>query len=185
MTMPVSSDGVVGLDHAHRGAPTGQRPLPWLSKALHWTTAILVLAMLVSGVLMKQLGGGPLADTLYTLHKTSGAAILVLVLLRLGYRLVLQARGRWQRGAGRHPVHAVLYAGLILVPLLGWAGVSDFGARGLFLGLSLPAIWPEGAGHADGLFLAHAVLAFAMLGLVVVHIGMALNDYIQRGGQRS
>lgn len=155
--------------------------LPGLSVFLHWLTAILVAAMLISGVLMKQIGSGPIADALYTAHKTTGASILVIVILRVAYRAMRQLGGRWKPGAASRPVHFVLYGFLIVVPLLGWAGVSDFGARGIIFGASLPEIWPEGAGHASTLFLAHAIAAFAMLALVLVHIGLALGDFIQRG----
>lgn len=126
-----------------------------------------------------------LLAALYTFHKVCGVSLLGLVLLRLCYRIAAQLSGRWRRGAGSHWVHGVLYAGLVLVPLLGWAGISDYGARGVYFGLSLPPIWPEGAGYADWLFKSHAVLAFTLIGLVAVHIGLALGDYIQRGGSRA
>lgn len=166
------------------GIVSPARSFPRLSKALHWATAALVLAMFVTGVAMKQLGNGMVADELFTLHKVTGFGLLALVLLRLGYRAALHLTGRWRSGAGSHAVHAALYAGLIVVPLLGWAGISDYGARAVYFGLSLPPIWPEGAGYADLLFSAHAWLAFSLIGLVAVHIGIALNDYIQRGAQR-
>lgn len=161
--------------------PAGQRPLPGMSRLLHWFTATLVLFMLGSGVMMKQLGGTATADMLYTLHKTCGIGVLGLALLRVAFRGWAWVSGRWPDGAGARAVHGALYACLIAVPLLGWAGVSDFGARGILFGYSLPPIWPEGAGHADSLFLAHALLAFLMFGLVFVHVGIAVNDYIQRG----
>ena len=167
-------------DFAELHEAPGAHALPRLSVFLHWLTAILVASMLISGVLMKQIGSGSIADMLYTAHKTTGAGILAIVLLRLAYRVFRQVGGRWKRRAASRPVHFVLYGFLIVVPLLGWAGVSDFGARGIVFGLSLPAIWPEGAGYADTLFLAHAVAAFAMLALVLVHIGLALGDFIQR-----
>lgn len=158
-------------------------PVPSPAKLLHWLTAALVLVMFSTGVMMKQIGDGPLANALYTFHKTAGAGVLGLVVIRLGYRLFAQLSGRWHRRVARRPVHIVLYGALLLVPLLGWAGVSDFGARGLLFGLSLPAIWPEGAGHASLLFLSHAWLAFVMIGLVVVHVGLALGDYLKRDAQ--
>ncbi|WP_332684038.1 cytochrome b [Bosea sp. (in: a-proteobacteria)] len=179
MTLPVSS---AELEPRLPLAQAAGRAIPGLSKALHWLTAALVFAMFGSGVLMKQLGDGPLSATLYTAHKTAGTCVLGLTLLRLGYRLLLQAGGGWNRKVGGHVAHGALYAMLILVPLLGWAGVSDFGARGLLFGLELPAILTEGAGHAELLFRSHAWLAFAMIGLVFVHIGIAVGDYVQRGG---
>lgn len=161
------------------------RSFPRLSVALHWLIAALVLAMFVSGVLMKQIGEGALADQLYTFHKTSGAGVLVLVLVRLIYRGAVQLTGHWTPGAGSHAIHGVLYGGLILVPLLGWAGISDYGARAIYFGWSLPAIWPEGAGDSGWLFKSHAVLAFALIACVAIHIGVALGDYIARGGNRA
>lgn len=165
-------------------APT-RRPLPPISRLLHWLIAALVLAMFVSGVLMKQMGEGPLVDGLYTFHKTAGASILALVLLRIGYRAFAQLTGRWSGGAGSHFVHAVLYLGLLGVPILGWAGISDFGARAIYAGWSLPEIWPEGAGYSAWLFKGHAVLAFLLIACVVIHIGIALGAYIERGGGRA
>ena len=166
-------------------APPTARSFPRLSILLHWLIAALVLAMFVSGVLMKQIGEGALADQLYTFHKTSGASILVLVMVRLIYRVAAHLAGRWSPGAGSHAIHGVLYGGLILVPLLGWAGISDYGARVIYFGWSLPAIWREGAGDAGWLFTSHAVSAFLLVACVAVHIGVALGDYIERGGNRS
>ena len=77
-------------------------------------------------------------------------------------------------------LHWLLYAVIILVPLAGWAGISDFGAREIFPGFTLPAIWPERAGYADALFTFHAYLAFGLLALVALHIGIATQDYMMR-----
>jgi cytochrome b561 len=66
----------------------------------------------------------------------------------------------------------------MLVPLLGWAGISDFGAREIFPGYSLPAIWPEGAGYDELLLRWHAYFAFGLLALVALHIGIAMQDYM-------
>lgn len=180
------------LPETHRQARIGPslgasaaRPFPRVSLVLHWLIASLILAMFVSGVMMKQVGEGSLADQLYTFHKTTGASILVLVIVRLIYRGAAHLAGRWAPGAGSHPIHVVLYLGMILVPLLGWAGISDYGARTVYFGLSLPAIWPEGAGHHGWLFTSHAVLAFLLVACVAIHIGVALGDYIERGGNRA
>ncbi len=157
-----------------------RRVFPLAARLLHWLIAAFVLLLVMSGVVMKQMGPGPLTDNIYVLHKFSGALAFLLIVLRLGYRIVARLSGRWLSASGGQAIHRVLYAVMLLVPLLGWAGVSDYGARSLWFGLSLPAIWPEGAGHADILFLAHACLAFGLLALVVIHIGSALDTYIHR-----
>ena len=135
-------------------------------------------AMFASGVIAKQLGGGPIADMLMSLHKLTGALTLLVVVMRLIYRAT-RAMPEWKLQSHRRPVlHWTLYGVVVLVPLLGWAGISDFGAREIFPGYSLPPIWPEGAGY-DGLLLQwHAYFAFALLALVALHIGVAIQDYM-------
>jgi cytochrome b561 len=144
-------------------------------RAFHWLTAILIFAMICSGVIAKQLDGGPVSDTLFSLHKITGALTLLVVALRLAFRFT--RREHREMLPRRSVLHGSLYALVILVPLLGWAGISDFGAREVF-GYSLPAIWPEHAGYADLLFFLHAYAAFALLALVAVHIGVAMHDYV-------
>lgn len=148
------------------------------AKVFHWLTAILVIFMVSSGVIAKQLGDGSVADMLFSLHKLTGALTLLTVIVRLAYR-VFRSVPDWKHLSHRRPVlHGVLYAVVLLVPLLGWAGISDFGAREIFPGFSLPAIWPEGAGYDELLLQWHAYFAFGLLALVALHIGVAMQDYM-------
>lgn len=156
------------------------RPYRLPAKIFHWVTASLIVFMVVSGVTMKQIEGMALADTIFTLHKTAGALIVALVLARFAYR-VLRPDPAWRSETHRRPyVHWLLYGLLLVVPLLGWAGISDFGARGILGGYELPAIWPEGLGYSHLLFEAHAYAAFGMLVIVALHIGMAIQDHMMR-----
>jgi cytochrome b561 len=163
------------------GSPEGAaRHLP-LARWLHWTIALLVLLMVVSGILMKQIGSGAFADFLFSAHKMSGLLVLALMLLRLAYRIAARSSGIWARASGAHPAHRLIYVLAIAVPLLGWAGISDFGALTVFFGWRLPAIWPEGAGQSDLFLMAHAWLAFTLIAAVFVHVGVAMQDHILRG----
>ena len=95
-------------------------------RRLHWWTAILVLTAFPLGWVMV---GVPIQElllkfVLYQLHKTIGLTVLALTIARLAVR---RARGRpeWddlpagqRRAAGA--MHALLFALLILVPLLGY-----------------------------------------------------------------
>jgi cytochrome b561 len=171
-------------DHAagarKRPAHSFGAALPF-AKILHWTSAALLCAMFVSGVIMTQLSGGAVANFLYTAHKSCGVLVLLLLSLRLAYRLSMSARKRWlPQGSGKY-AHRLLYAMGLAIPVLGWAGVSDYGARGLFFGLSLPEIIAKGTGYSHILFTAHSYMAFALVAVVVLHIMLALNDYITRG----
>jgi cytochrome b561 len=154
------------------------RRYPMPAMVFHWLTAILLLCMVASGVIAKQLGDEPIASILFSLHKLTGVLTLLLVLLRLAYR-VRRTGHDWKSQPQRRPVlHWVLYGVVIVVPLLGWAGISDFGAREIFPGVSLPAIWPEGAGYDEWLLYGHAYLAFGLMALVALHIGVAIQDYM-------
>ena len=155
------------------------------AKVFHWVTAALVLIMVTSGVTMKQLGSGPVADTLFNTHKTTGVLVLAVVLLRLLYRIVMPDPGSERENYRRPLLHWILYGALIAMPLLGWAGISDFGSRGILFGLELPSIWPQGAGYAEFLLETHAYLAFGMLALVALHIGVAMQDHMMRARDTS
>jgi cytochrome b561 len=148
---------------------------------LHWVTAALVFFMIASGVIAKQLGEGDLANTLMSLHKLTGAATLALIVLRIVYRAFSSA-AEWGARLQRRPVlHWGLYVVVIIVPLLGWAGISDFGAREVAFGIVLPPIWPEGAGYDEILLRVHAYAAFALLALVALHVGIAIQDTMTAG----
>jgi cytochrome b561 len=150
------------------------------AKVFHWVTAALVLFMVTSGLLMTQIGEGPWADTLFSMHKTTGIFALVVVLMRLCYRVFWPDPGAHGEGYRRPILHWMLYAALIMMPLLGWAGISALGSRGILFGLELPAIWPENSPYADLLLQVHAYLAFGMLALVALHIGIAIQDHMLR-----
>jgi cytochrome b561 len=148
------------------------------AKLFHWLTVALVVFMVSSAVIAKQLNGGPWSDTLFMLHKTTGIITLAVVLMRLLYRIVQWLTGPQPSQPRRIALHWLLYATVIAVPLAGWAGISDFGSREIFPGFTVPAIWPEHAGYADALFTVHAYLAFSLLALVALHIGIAIQDHM-------
>lgn len=151
-----------------------------LAKVFHWLTVLLVVFMVSSAVIAKQLNEGYWSDTLFTLHKTTGIITLIVVLMRLCYRVLQWRKEQQPTSARRWALHWLLYATIITIPLAGWAGVSDFGAREIVGGWRLIAIWPEHAGYDNALFTFHAYLAFALLALVALHIGIAMQDYLTR-----
>jgi cytochrome b561 len=150
------------------------------AKVLHWLTVALVVFMVSSAVIAKQLNDGPWSDLLFTMHKTTGLLTLTVVLVRLCYRVLQWSREPRPVSQGRPVLHWLLYGVIVLVPLAGWAGISDFGSREIFPGFTVPAIWPERAGYDEFLFTFHAYLAFSLLALVALHIGIAMQDYMMR-----
>ena len=170
------SGSQAGMTEASAPAVIGEYRMA--AKVLHWLTVALIMFMFSSGVIAKQLGEGPVCDLLFGLHKLTGVFTFTIIVLRLGYRLFGSLPQNRGRPSSRPALHWTLYGVVVLVPLLGWAGISDFGAREVFPGYVLPPIWPEGAGYDMLLLQWHAYFAFALLALVALHIGLAIQDYM-------
>jgi len=69
------------------------------------------------------------------------------------------------------------------VPLLGWAGVSAFPARGILFGLSLPPIMPVNADLAKVILELHGYAAVAMLVLIAAHFaGAMMHRFVRKDG---
>lgn len=97
---------------------------------LHWAMAAMILGLLVMGFVMTaQKPGSALQFQLYQGHKSVGITVLVLALLRLGWRLAHHppplpaAMPSWEKRLA-HGGHAILYLLMLAMPLLGWAVVS-------------------------------------------------------------
>src|SRR3546814_18734198 len=56
--------------------------------ALHWLTALLVVAQVTVGFTFAGMERGPARGDLFTVHKSIGATILILALVRLAWRLL-------------------------------------------------------------------------------------------------
>ncbi len=154
--------------------------------ALHWLIALAILTLLALGLYMVGLPKGvPVKATLINLHKSLGLTVFLLVLIRIAVRMAatrppLPPMRAWQRAAAR-TTQAFLYVGMIAMPVTGYLGSSfnTYGAR--FWGLALPT-WGWDDPHLRGLFFgAHRALAYAMIGLIVLHIVGALkHEFIDR-----
>ena len=58
-----------------------------VARLLHWTVAVLVLLMIPLGIVIANEWGGPAQQFLYNLHKSIGATLIPLVVIRLLYRM--------------------------------------------------------------------------------------------------
>jgi cytochrome b561 len=146
------------------------------AKVFHWLTVGLVFLMVASGVTATQLGEGAAYDFLINLHRMTGAATLIVVLLRLIYRMMHAVPRPALQPRSRTALHWILYGIIVVVPLLGWAGTSDFNHRDILFGLTLPPIFPVNTGYGELLLALHAYIAFALLALVALHVGAAMHD---------
>jgi cytochrome b561 len=159
------------------------------ARTLHWITATLVLINLPLGLVIANIWDGPLKDWLYDLHRSIGATVIPVILLRFLYRLThrpppLPADMPPVQQLAAHATHWLLYGLLIVQPFLGWIGTSAFPAQIVVFGLfQLPSIWPEDRAFSDLILTVHAFVALAIACLVVGHIGAALyHHYVRKDG---
>ncbi|WP_060507434.1 cytochrome b [Pseudomonas sp. NBRC 111124] len=153
---------------------------PW-ARLVHWLMAILIICMLFIGVSM--VGDLSLRHPLMVeLHKATGLALLVLVIVRIALRLTLPhpplpadlpALQRFAAGAS----HLLLYGLMLAMPLLGWAMLS---AGGYPRPLQLPAIVPHDLQLYAVLRQAHGWAGYLLFATVLVHLGAALMHALVR-----
>ncbi len=110
-----------------------------VTRALHWLIALMIAVQVPLGFLMVDAydawlagkGDTALVMLLSRLHNTNGLLVLILVVLRLSWRLRNPTPGlpaglaAYQRFTAR-ATHIVLYGLLITFPLTGWAALSAY-----------------------------------------------------------
>lgn len=156
------------------------------AQALHWLSAALVVTAVGLGFAMLSAAPGPTQNQLFNLHRSFGALILAVTGVRLLWRLyappppLVAGLPVWQERIAR-ATHSALYVLLFVVPLVGWAGTSAFGAKIPVFGLfDLPMILEKNKAVADVLLPLHQILALTLCALALMHIGAALHHHFIR-----
>lgn len=166
-----------------------------LAVVLHWLIALLIFAAFPLGLYMADLALSPDKLKLYSYHKWIGITILMLVSVRVVWRLthtpppLPESVTGWQRQAS-HLVHGLLYLLILAIPLSGWLMSSAKGFSVVWFGvLPLPDLVGKDKALGDLLAEVHETLNFSMLALVVLHVTAALKHhfverqpYMQRMG---
>lgn len=156
---------------------------------LHWYIALFIAVALLGAFLGEHVRP-PLRHALHIIHHSFGLSVLVLLGLQFWVgrkidRNVKQAAdwGDWTDWIAQG-THAVLYALLVMLPLLGWALVN---ARGhevyLFTFLKLPNI--TGGINVDlqeTLVALHTSAAWILLMMGVLHTGLAIWHHANSEG---
>jgi cytochrome b561/polyisoprenoid-binding protein YceI len=176
---------------------TNARNAPGLGRKSRYATVAIVLHWLIALAIVAQVaiawrmdGKTPEGFALTQLHKSIGMTILVLSILRLGWRLTNPpppepaSLARWEKVLSAI-VHWGFYVVMIGMPLTGWLMVSTSKT-------AIPTVlfWTVHLANipgADGLAPAakatahtvgqtsHELLAFGLYGLFVLHVGGALK----------
>jgi cytochrome b561 len=152
-----------------------------LARSLHWLVAVLVFVQLGLGLYAAGLPFGLARLQWVSHHKSLGLAVLVLVLVRLAWRIADRppplpaTMPRWQRAAASS-THRLLYAALIIAPLAGWLHASASGLSVSWFGwVQVPDLIAKRPEWADALKAVHRA-SVAVLGvLVALHVAGALQ----------
>ena len=158
------------------------------AKIFHWLIFLLLAAQYAVGSIMPHIGRKTLNEGWVNWHLTIGAAILFVILLRLGWRLMNPVAlsttlAPWEIHLSRF-THWMLYLLVLVMTLLGWAAAN---ARGwdvkLFGIVTLPALAPNGSewGHEAGDI--HNIIVYVLLGFIVLHVAGALYHYYVKRDQ--
>ncbi len=154
-----------------------------IAQLFHWLIAVLVLGMIVLGLWAVNAPLGPLKLELFAIHKLTGLSIFVLMLLRLGWRLMNPTPilpptlPGWERAAARID-QWLLYVLLLLMPISGYVVTSAANFPITVFGwFQVPLIVPHDKGLEDLGETVHVLSFYVLAVLLVVHIGAALRHH--------
>ena len=164
----------------------------WVTRAIHWIMAALILYQLGMGIWMTNFVDDLLVRfDLTQTHKSWGFVIFALALVRLVWRLANRAAPdlpagtpRWQEHAAQVS-HAMLYLLMLVLPLSGWAMSAASPTQDLlgiqntvFGWFSMPDPWVPGVKSVEeAAQTIHFVGGLLLAALLAIHAGAALKHH--------
>jgi cytochrome b561 len=154
-----------------------------VAKSFHWIMALIIICLLCVGLYMVGLPLSSQKLKLFRWHKEFGLLILMLVILRYGWRLlnttpVLPATMPWWQKLAAHASHWALYGFMVAMPLTGWLLTSAAGLAPSFFGLFvMPTLIAPNDSLTHLLGDIHKWLAWGLIATICAHAGAALYHY--------
>jgi cytochrome b561 len=153
-----------------------------LAKFLHWSIVLLILPQYFLAEAADELPNGLEKLQLITWHKSFGMVVLLLVLARIGWKVMNRGTPRplgepWQRKAAAAG-HGLLYLLILAQPISGWlmSSAANYPVT-LFGWFQFPALIGENHDLHETLEEVHEVLFNALLVVTVVHVAAALYHH--------
>ncbi len=155
-----------------------------VSIALHWTTVLLILCLFLLSLFPGIVKGS------IALHKTLGLLVLIIVPLRIAWRLFGARRPQTMQAEplllrlGATGAHLALYALLLVTPMLGWLYVDAKGMELALLGFELPSVTYYDRELAMSVYWLKQWAAYGLLALILAHAAAAIgyHSWIRRDG---
>lgn len=159
-----------------------------ISQLLHWGIVALVATQLVLGMRAADLPFGLARLQLLAQHKSFGMTVLMLIAVRLAWRLGNQVPASpdmrsWARHLA-HLTHWGFYLLLVAIPISGWILSS---ASNLTVSWFQLFTWPDlvevNTVVAERSKTLHHVLVATLVAMIVLHIAAAvLHQFVWRDG---
>lgn len=155
-----------------------------VARLLHWSTLVLIIAQYVLAETAEELEDGPEKFATLGNHMSIGVLILLLTLVRIGWKLanrglpqpVPMARPQQIAAAAGH---GLLYLLLLLLPISGWAMSSSGEYAVNFFGFfDLPALVGPNHDLHEALEEVHETLFNALFVVAVLHALAAVYHHV-------
>ena len=154
-----------------------------LAKFLHWTIVVLIIAQYFVAEAADELPDGIEKLSLLTRHKSLGMLVLILAVVRIGWKLANRgtpapvSMPAWQRRAAAAS-HGLLYLLILLQPLSGWAmsSAANYPVT-LFGWFQFPALVAPSHDLHEGLEELHEVLFYALAVVALLHAAAAVYHH--------
>jgi cytochrome b561 len=150
------------------------------AKLLHWVIVALLAVQYPIGWLMPDIHRGQAPGAAMTFHISFGIVILVLIVVRLIWRLTHPVAPEsslppWQRLASE-AVHWMLYVLVLATTVSGWVFASFRGwAVSLFYMMPLPMLTSDNAAAGKAIDGLHQTAEWSLLVLICLHVAAALT----------
>jgi len=160
-----------------------------MSRILHWLTALIVLAMIPAGLIMTSVDDRAVQDPLFIFHKNAGALLILLIVVRLAWRMTHKAPPlpdslpAVQKFAARG-THVALYFLLVVMAVSGYVRVRAGGFPVELLDtIGVPNFIPRDDALAQTAKSIHARAKFGIGLFIALHVGAAAyHGLVRRDG---
>ena len=154
-----------------------------ITRLLHWVIAVLLIGLISIGWYMISIEDQPNSGWYFNLHKSFGIITAILIFFRLIWRFTHKLAPLpssipyWQTIVSRG-IHVLLYFCMIIMPITGFIGASFSKYGIIFFGVELPNWVNKSNAISEKFFEIHIVVAWILVGLIVVHILAAIKHLI-------
>ena len=149
------------------------------AKVFHWLVVALLVVQYLIGWLMPDIHRNMKPGAAMTFHVSIGMTILVLIALRLAWRLAHPVAPEsslpaWQR-LSSEAVHWLLYALVLATTITGWLFASFRGwSMSLYFLVPMPMLASDNAAAGETIDGLHQAMEWALLVMIGIHLATAL-----------